>query len=84
MNSITLAEENVKASLLKRVQNLSALNYCKWSVSLKNYFNHCLTGWNCFQRLHINVQAKESEFQTSVPWANLIKMKTHFQFISMN
>ena len=43
-----------------------------------------LTGWNCFQRLHINVQAEESEFQTSVPWANVIKMKTHFQFISMN
>ena len=32
----------------------------------------------------INVQAEESEFQTSVPWANLIKMKTHFQFILMN
>ena len=30
------------------------------------------------------MQAKESEFQTLVPCANLIKMKTHFQFILMN
>ena len=30
------------------------------------------------------MQAEESEFQTSVPCANLIKMKTHFQFILMN
>ena len=29
-------------------------------------------------------EAEESEFQTSVPCANLIKMKTHFQFILMN
>ena len=29
-------------------------------------------------------EAEESEFQTSVPWANLIKMKTHFQFMLMN
>ena len=29
-------------------------------------------------------EAKESEFQTSVPCVNLIKMKTHFQFILMN
>ena len=30
MNSMKLAEENVKASPLKKVLNLSALNYCKW------------------------------------------------------
>ena len=29
-------------------------------------------------------EAEESEFQTSVPYANLIKMKTHFLFILMN
>ena len=29
MNSVKLAEENVKASLLKKVLNLSALNCCK-------------------------------------------------------
>ena len=29
-------------------------------------------------------ETEESEFQTSVPCANLIKMKTHFQFILMN
>ena len=29
-------------------------------------------------------EAEESKFQTSVPCANLIKMKTHFQFILMN
>ena len=83
MNSIKLAEENVRASLLKKLLNLSTLNGCKWS-SRKDYFNHCLTGWNSFQRLQIDVQAEESEFQTSVPCANLIKMKTHFQFILMN
>ena len=38
----------------------------------------------CFQRLQIDVQAEESEFQTSVPCANLIKVKTHFQVILMN
>ena len=81
MNFIELAEENVKASLLKKVLKLSALNCCKWSVG-KSDFNHCLTGWNSFQRFHrIAVQAEEREFQTSVPCANFIKMKTHFQFI---
>ena len=30
-----------------------------------------------------STEAEESEFQTSVPRANLIKMKTHFQFILM-
>ena len=86
MNSIKLAEENVRASLLKKLLNLSALNCCKCHWSRKNYFSHCLTGWNSFQRLQIllDVQAEESEFQTSVPCANLIKMKTHFQFILMN
>ena len=29
-------------------------------------------------------EAKENEFQTAVPCANFIKMKTHFQFILMN
>ena len=82
MNLIKLAEKNVKASFLKKVFNLSALNCCKWSV--ENYFNHCLTGWNSFHRLHMDVQAEESEFQTSAPCANLIKMKTRFQFILMN
>ena len=75
MNFIELTEENVKASLLKKVLKLLALNYCKWSVV-------SLTGWNSFQRFHlIAVQAEEREFQTSVPCANFIKMKTHFQFI---
>ena len=32
----------------------------------------------------MDVQAEESEFQTSLPCANLIKMKTHFHFILMN
>ena len=85
MNWIKLAKESVKASGLKN----KCWIYRLWTVvngqwSLKNYFNHCSTGWNCFQRLHINVQAEESEFQTSVPWPILIKMKTHSQFISMN
>ena len=31
-----------------------------------------------------NVQAEEGEFQTSMLYANLIKMRTHFQFIVMN
>ena len=83
MNFIELAEENVKASLLKKVLKLSALNIVvsgQWSR--KSDFNHCLTGWNSFQIFHrIAVQAEEREFQTSVPCANLIKMKTHFQFV---
>ena len=82
MNSIKLAEEKVKASLLKKPLNLSALHCYKWFR--KNYFNHRLIRWNSFQRLHIDVQAEESDFQTSVPCANLIKMKTCFQFILMN
>ena len=32
MNSMKLAEENVKASLLKKVLNISAMSCCKWSV----------------------------------------------------
>ena len=32
MNLMKLADENVKASLLKEVLNLLALNCCKWSV----------------------------------------------------
>ena len=39
---------------------------------------------HCFQKLHVDVKAKDSVFQTSVPWANLIKLKTHFQFTLMN
>ena len=68
MNSMKLAEENVKASLFKKVLNSSVLNCHGPGVTLngqwsrKNYFNHCLTGWNSFQRLHIDVQADESEF----------------------
>ena len=38
-----------------------------------------LTGWNSFQRLHISVQAEESDFQISAPRANLIKIKTYFR-----
>ena len=34
MNSIQLAEANVKASLLKKVLNLSTLNCCKWWLKL--------------------------------------------------
>ena len=37
-----------------------------------------------FSKTSIDVQAKENEFQTAVPCANLIKMKTHFHFILMN
>ena len=36
--------------------NLSVVNG-QWSF--KSYFNHCLTGWNCF---HINVQARRKRF----------------------
>jgi len=32
INAMKLAEENVNASLLKKVLNLLALNCCKWSV----------------------------------------------------
>ena len=52
--------------------------------SRKSDFNHCncWAGWNSFQRRYrIDIRAKEREFQTSVPCATFIKMKTHFQFI---
>ena len=39
-------------------------------------FNHCLTGWNSFQIPHIDVQAEEREFQTSVPCVNWMKIDT--------
>ena len=52
--------------------------------SRKNDFNYCLTGRNSFQGPHIDVQGEEREFQTSVPCANLIKMKTLFLFILIN
>ena len=56
MNSIKLAEENVRASLLKKLLYLSVLKNGHWSG--KNYFNHCLIGWNSLQRLQIDVQLK--------------------------
>ena len=37
-----------------------------------------------FLKPHVEVQAEEREFQTSVPCANLMKMKTHSQFILIN
>ena len=43
-----------------------------------------LTGWDSVHRLHIDVQAEESEFQASALCANLIKIKKHFQFILTN
>ena len=68
MNSINLAEENF--AFEKSAEFVAGL----WTVLngqwfRKNYFNHCLTEWNSFQRLLIDVRAdrEESEFQTSVP-----------------
>ena len=58
MNSTELAEENVRASLLKKLLYLSVVNCCNGHWSRKNYFNHCLIGWNSFQRLQIDVQLK--------------------------
>ena len=66
--------------------NLLAVNYCEWSLVSQKLVQSLLNrGWNSFQRLHIAVQAEETSFKhASVPYANLIKMKTHFQFILMN
>ena len=43
-----------------------------------------LNRMDSFHRLHIDVQAEESEFQASALCANLIKIKKHFQFILTN
>ena len=60
MNSIKLAEENVRVSLLRKLLFLSVLNFVNhWSR--KNYFNHCLIRLNSFQRLQIDVQLKPKE-----------------------
>ena len=40
-----------------------------------------LNRMDSFHRLHIDVQAEESEFQAC---ANLVKIKKHFQFILTN
>ena len=57
MNSTKLAEENVKASLLKKMLNLSVLNCCKWSVVLYKLFQSG-TVFKDFT----DVQAEESDF----------------------
>ena len=38
----------------------------------KNCFQHFWNGWNSFNRLHIDVQAEESDFQTSAEWSRPI------------
>ena len=50
-----LAEEKEKASLLKKSAQFIG----------SKLFNHCFTGWNSFDRLHIDVQAEEGESQRS-------------------
>ena len=86
MNSIELAEENVRASLLKKLLYLSVMNCCKWSLVSEKLFQSLLNQMEQFSKTanRCATEAKESEFQTSVPCANLIKMKTNFQFILMN
>ena len=44
MNSIELAEESVRASLLKKLLYLSALHCCKWSlvIKIKTHFQFIL------------------------------------------
>ena len=58
---IKLAEENVNASLLKKVPHLSALD------SKNHFMQSLLNRTKLFSRIS-NVQAEESQFQTSVPW----------------
>jgi len=42
------------------IYRLWTVENSQWS---QNDFNHCLTGWNSFQRSYIDVQAEEREFQ---------------------
>ena len=84
MNSSKLAEENVKASLLKKVLNLSALNCCKWSVVSQKLFQSLLNRMELFSKTSHKCTRRRQRFQTSVPWANLLKIKTHFEFISIS
>ena len=71
--------EYQEASLLKK----KCLIYRLWTVvdgwcCRKNYFDHSVTGKTSFIDF-----TSIGEFQTLAPRANLIKMKTHFQFILM-
>ena len=80
MNSMKLAEENVKASLLNKMLKLSGRNTVvngQWFR--KNYFNQ-----EQFSKTSQMYKPKKASFQTSGPCANPIKMKAHFQFILMN
>ena len=81
MNSVKLARENAVEVSRPQKGLLAAVNG-KWPR--KTYFDHCLTGWNSLHRLHFDQQAGDSEFQIWASCANLIKMKTHFQFTLMN
>ena len=50
MNSIELGEENVKASLLKKLLYLSALNCCKWSLVSQKLFQSLLNRMEQFSK----------------------------------
>ena len=52
-----------------------------WMISDLVKIISLLNRMDSFHRLHLDVQAEESEFQASAPCANLIKIKKHFQFI---
>ena len=80
---IKLAEENVEASLLKKVLNLSALDCRKWSVVAQKLFQSLLnrveliskTSQKCVsRRKRVSNIGAMGEFDQN--------MKTHFQFIS--
>ena len=84
MNSIKLAEENVKAWFLKKLLNLSALNCCKWSLVLQKLFQSLLNWIEQFSKTSNRCSSQRKRVSNIGAMANLIKMKTHFQFILMN
>ena len=67
--------ENLKKKVKERNAALKKTERKHFSINCNKH---------CFQKLHVDVQAEESDLKTSVPRANLIKMKTQFQFILMN
>ena len=60
----------------RRIRRLSTAANGQWSR--KRYFNHCLTGWNSFQRLHVVVQAEESEFSNIIAMCKFNKNEDTF------
>ena len=78
MNSMKLAQDNWGKGFTFEKSAQFIGSELLWMVSglEKNYFNHCLTGWNSFHSLHIDVQAEKRVMDktlTPSPWTTLME-----------